>query len=418
MLNRIKISKHGMKVWILPFILLDVALFPVSHFYSMSYSIILVMLANIVFIKVNPFRKRIFVDILLFIVMLSTANAMISKDRFVLQKIVDKCIMLDVYKEDLKYCVYIFIGIAIYKVAAILYLKYSDEVENKINKILVICCLCYLLLGIIFMFDVNLLIKIREIYFNSSIDDLSNLVLVATGYFNRYNFLLLDPNNAGYFISIITIYLNENVKLNKTAKIIVWLTLLMNPILTMSSGNLGVLIIYLFAKIILNYKKNLSIVKVRKTLLLIILASTLLIILVFCRGEIFQTALTRLLSNSASSRLNIYINYFQYKKPGLIGNGYTFIKDGLVFSPHSDHLRILYGYGILSYILIFVLIIRKKIITTTYLFLIPAFIAFSINSILDEKRLFFTFLIILAIENTKNNILLRRKMYDENKSYS
>ena len=78
------------------------------------------------------------------------------------------------------------------------------------------------------------------------------------------------------------------------------------------------------------------------------------------------------------------------------GRGYTLFIDQSPIRPHSDHIRIFYSYGLICYILVIYLFF-KNIFNVKFLFIIPAFIAFSINSLIDEQKLFALFLIILAI---------------------
>jgi hypothetical protein len=79
-----------------------------------------------------------------------------------------------------------------------------------------------------------------------------------------------------------------------------------------------------------------------------------------------------------------------------LGVGYS-----AVLGPHSDHLRFLFSYGPIAY-LAFLAFAFRNIFQRGYLFLIPAFIAFSLNSMIDEQKLFAVTLIFLALARNRD----------------
>lgn len=82
----------------------------------------------------------------------------------------------------------------------------------------------------------------------------------------------------------------------------------------------------------------------------------------------------------------------------LIGRGYVVIRDGSTFPPHSDHMRFLIGYGIVGWGSVVLLLFRH--LRRAYAFAIPALLAFSINTLVDEQKMLSLYLIALAVWST------------------
>ena len=93
--------------------------------------------------------------------------------------------------------------------------------------------------------------------------------------------------------------------------------------------------------------------------------------------------------------------------PFLIGRGYVLMRDGAIFSPHSDHLRLILSYGIIAWAATLYLLFRKFL--RVFAFAIPALVAFSINSLIDEQKVFALYLIAVAVWASTS---VRRDMRD------
>jgi hypothetical protein len=78
-----------------------------------------------------------------------------------------------------------------------------------------------------------------------------------------------------------------------------------------------------------------------------------------------------------------------------LGRGYSLFQDGDIFRPHSDHLRLLYSYGIIAYLATIQLLFRR--LFRAPVLMLPALMAFSINSLIDDNKLIGLFLSLLAI---------------------
>ena len=72
------------------------------------------------------------------------------------------------------------------------------------------------------------------------------------------------------------------------------------------------------------------------------------------------------------------------------------LRDGAPFGTHSDHFRFLYGYGFLAWGGTVYLLFRDMLGRAAP-FAIPALVAFSINSLVDEQKLFCLFLCALGV---------------------
>jgi len=110
-----------------------------------------------------------------------------------------------------------------------------------------------------------------------------------------------------------------------------------------------------------------------------------------------NSVLQRWQANSMDGRFERYLFTVKNFSPHLIGCGYTLIHNGIVIFPHSDHLRFLYAYGAVPYICLLKMIGSNVKLKIEYIFMIPALIAFTINSVIDEPRFMYTFAVLFAI---------------------
>jgi hypothetical protein len=111
----------------------------------------------------------------------------------------------------------------------------------------------------------------------------------------------------------------------------------------------------------------------------------------------------RIMYIPGNPRLRIYYRALTNFYPSIFGQGYTLLLEDSFFKPHSDHLRLIYSYGLVAYICVLIFFF-KNILKSNFIFLVPAFYAFSINTLIDEQKLLVIFLIFLAItEKTKRD---------------
>lgn len=401
--------KGDIGLFALPILLLDIALLPVSPFFSLPFSMPIVAYFILKYYNRRFFEKQMAIIIFASCLIVSTINSVLFKEDHTIINNVVNDLLINVHVEDIKRCIYLLLGLLVYKVAVLLYLEYRDNVEKYINRILVVVCCAFTIMAVIFSIDVVWFYDIKGLFFTVDVNMLNNEVLRNAGYLERFNFILLDPNNASYFILIIAIYLIENANLERCIRIGIWVVMVGSALFTMSLGGASTLLLYITIKIMNNiFKGKLS----KKAAFRVTMAFILITLFVFVEQftgnrlmnmilESQSATIDRWAAKSMSDRLDIYISLWLESFPPLIGDGYTIIRNGQYFYPHSDHLRFLYSYGIVAYVSLLVFMIRKRFFCHQYLFIIPALVAFSINSLIDETRLLFTFLILFAIVNTK-----------------
>jgi hypothetical protein len=103
----------------------------------------------------------------------------------------------------------------------------------------------------------------------------------------------------------------------------------------------------------------------------------------------------------AAGRPTHYVWAATHLLPLPLGRGYSLFQDGDSFRPHSDHLRLLYSYGVIAYLATIYLLFRR--LSSAPLLVLPALIAFSINSLIDDNKLMGLFLSLLAIWSVSFN---------------
>lgn len=397
----------------LPILLLDIAVLPVSPLYSVPFSMLLVAYFLVRYAKRRAFERRYSIYIFTGCLLISTVFSFLLKEAYIgIDNTVDAYNIINVHKEDLKRFIYLLIALCVYRVAVLLYREHREESERSVKKVLIFVCLVYVAFAIVFKANIVLFYQLKGLFFNMNVNMLSNEVLQAAGYLSRYSFIFLDPNNGNYYILIILIFLLENFPLKLWAKIGIWILGLASVFLSMSTGGLYTVVLYIGAKSVIaiyNAFKN----KVDNRIIVLLsaavaLAASAVIIDLFTGGRLVNfffasqaKVIERWSSNSMSGRFDKYIYLLSQGLPPLIGNGYVIIREGLYFTPHSDHFRFMYSYGLIAYGALMISVIKRRIFRREYLFLIPAFVTFSINSLIDEPRMLYTFVILLAVANTK-----------------
>lgn len=118
--------------------------------------------------------------------------------------------------------------------------------------------------------------------------------------------------------------------------------------------------------------------------------------------DYIRGSLLRIFSNDGGTRFIKYNQLFSDRLPYLWGEGYVIVRNGFWFRPHSDLLRFLYGYGIIT-LVTFILYFRKVFNLKNIFVFIPAIVAFQSNSLIDDPKLLSIFLIIFGFTVIKKN---------------
>lgn len=278
------------------------------------------------------------------------------------------------------------------------------DIKIDLKKIIMAFVLVYIVLGVLSYIDLSIYFRVLDVLKvrNGYIDD---WYLRQSYYLFRYSYLWVDANTAAYGFQIIVFYALMNEKLKAFEFIMLYGSAIVTSILTMSTGSILSLSIFTaliifnrilrFYKITFNFKKLIySILSIAVILVLLVVASNYL-------NEKFnyviEFSLRRMFENTDGGRLQKYTYLFQNKIPNILfGEGYILIREGELFRPHSDHLRILYSYGVLAYFISIWFLFRRILYSKAYFFILPGIMAFTINTLIDNQKILVIFLVLLA----------------------
>jgi hypothetical protein len=274
----------------------------------------------------------------------------------------------------------------------------------------------YIALALIFLVDSDMFWAVKSWFFSVDVDMSENVELERAGYLARYPFIFLDPNNSAYFVLMVSIFIIEDPWAPAWARAGAWLTAVISPILSASTGALLALSIYLGIKAVVAVRDTFEGRRViwRTWLSLRSLAAlgvfTLVLVwLLFEGGQQFE-AVSRLQAKAGSTdpRVEKYLYLLSSNWPPLIGRGHTMIVDGEFFKPHSDHLRLLYGYGLIVYVSSGAILFKHLRWSMSSCFAIPVVVASALNSVIDEPRFLYSFMVLLAITSTRLDVAAMR----------
>lgn len=297
----------------------------------------------------------------------------------------------------------------------------NSSVKSQINlkKIMMIFVATYSLLGVISYFNIALYFKILELLliYNPFVSD---WFLIQRVELFRYTYIWMDPNNAAYAFQMVIFYMLINESLKAHERLYLYFSLILSIVLSMSTGAILSAALFFLMFNISKIKRitlfRTSYGKIFSGMLILLLGSSILVSLYVVfntqSDSIVRYSIDRMTGNTDGGRIGKYIFMFKDKFPNLIGEGYTLIREGVIFRPHSDHLRFIYSYGVLAYFLSLWFFFRHAIYSSKYLFIIPGFVAYSINSLIDEQKVL---LILLSLIAYVKHMTIKRRM-DEQKS--
>jgi hypothetical protein len=375
------------------FALIDLLMLPYFPLLIMPYSLPIVLLGLFVFgkVKLIKFYSYYVVIVSLLIMMSFMTGALLGKSPEFLR---EDFLRMFQFLTTFLYFFYF------YAVA-----KYLST--RVIKGIMLTAVVYVLLIAAKFLIDPWFLVMLREHLYTAtayrSEDVLEHF---------RFTYIFSDPNTSGYFflmlVFFILIYFNNTFVL----RILLLASAILVTILVQSIGatvSLAIVVIFVLFKGFIRLNGR-SIFK--SVVLFIGLCIILFIFLHFTSNDIIL-AVSRsfdmfkgriMMNNPYESRLWKYPYAISKFIPFLWGQGYALLEpNGSIFRPHSDHIRLIYSYGIIVYAMSIYFFFRK-IFRERYLFLIPAFIAFSVNSLIDEQKLFGLFLVLLALTDRKQYV--------------
>lgn len=368
------------------FIFIDLLFFPYIHFFTIPFSLPLVLLSLLFLVKLKKENNHLNIIVLIYITVL--ISTFIS---------VNLGIPSEFIVENLKRALQFLTTFAYF----LFFFYVFREVNLNLKPILISFLLYLLVLLGIFIYQPNLYLKLKNIIYPQAATELGEFL-----FFLRFDYMFQDPNTAGYFILLVVFFALLKVNFNFFVKSLFVVLALLTVITTKSVGASLSLFIFLTAIFLLQFKKKRNDkVSIRKFLFICLFISIISVtaLNLYYNGSqnstsfILEDYLDRLEMSGENneSRIVKYLSLTQEFYPFIFGSGYTLIGEGVPIKPHNDHLRIIYSYGIICYILTIYLFFRK-VFTFNSILLIPAFIAFSVNTLIDEQKLFALFLIILA----------------------
>jgi len=291
------------------------------------------------------------------------------------------------------------------QLALVLSLFFFDYGRVDYQRILVlsrkVLCLFYLIsfsLFIAFVLDSDFYARLMTLLYPESLGMMSENISNK-----RYSFHFTDPNSFGYFLVLVyalLLFVRFSIGLQG-----IFLVLSLLMILgTQSRGALIALAMVLLFYVAFS-------VRGRARIRLLVFLFFLSVVLVFTFYEFIVEYLKLLEARSeieksmgselGGGRLDKW-EYF-LGNPNInpfFGQGYYLEKDGQVFRPHSDFIRLNYSYGIIIYFVLisFFLDFRRPF----WILWVAFFVPFFINTVIDDFRIFGLF--VLAFLWVKNGL--------------
>lgn len=292
----------------------------------------------------------------------------------------------------------------------------QDHINPNINYNRIIYAWLFYMLVLIVWFFID---PMSAYYIRDYIYTTSPPLIDYTIQVGRFCYLYTDPNTVGYLLLIVICFLMfcyQRVKHNQ--KIFLLIMIGLTLIATQSKGVMvSIFFIVMFELIYFLRLKGVNIlVSIKHHLGKVILMGLCLFLLIYFSSAFYGTVADEVVNRSVErlqdfsyegGRLSNYTYIYENgcKTGFVVGQGYTLLVDGDIFKPHSDHIRMICSYGLIAYLLILYFLFSKVFFRPSR-FLIPAFMAFSVNSLIDETKLFSIVLIFLAISyaETSSNL--------------
>lgn len=380
----------------------DLFFLPYFPIISTNFSLIIIALWTSINLKKIILKKENMIFLIMTIIMvISTIFSF-----FIYPKIINN-INIQVYN----------IKVLIQFITYFLYFIFFKHIfENyKIDlKKIILCAFSFAtIFAIIYLLDKNVFAHIKLIWNNT--DFFSKTFLETPEIIQyRYNFIWSDPNNPAYFFVTLLIFVLSNCfNVSLYEKIFTFICTIIILITSMSTGGILSFIISIFIFICLKYiyKKN-WLEFFKNNYKKFFIAFLVIIISYFCikNTSIYKEAIYRISNNSLSYRFNIWskilLNTDIYKYL-FLGTGGTqvILNNGNMEMPHSGELYLIYSFGLIFLIIFLYLFFKKKQNKPwlNYIFVLPIFIGFTINTIVGEQKLVLLYFLIYTCYFYANN---------------
>lgn len=246
----------------------------------------------------------------------------------------------------------------------------------------------------------------------------------------RYTYIFSDPNTAAYFSLVCAFFVLHS----HSSIILKWCMLVISSVIVVATNSRGAVLcmavlILLWIYRMLRGRISVSFTFLKKNIYVIIVLVTLFIMFTATdtgkrsfgtMDEVYTLFKQRSVaaesfdsgnkSNAFDSRFKIWHSVVSTSVPFFLGRGYNAFG-----KTHTDHLRIIYSYGIVAYVILLYFVFRF-ILKPGFEFLIPAFVAFSINTLIDEQKFFVLVLSLIVVTQAIVGDSFRNKKHIINKS--
>lgn len=392
--KRKHISFQKIELFLFYFTILDILFFPYVFWIATTYSQIFVAFWFFTR-KANCFSKneyKLFL-ILIYLILLSTAISFftVPVEYYFSEGLI----------ENIKRAIQLIFSMTYYFFFFYMFSHYKFDISK-----IAFCFVLYVgAWGVLYFYDFDLFIALKGI-FNSKD---SFLGMIDGMYIYRFSFIWADPNNIGYTMVGVTIYLLCNCKTGFLKGMSTVFVLVFVLFLTMSSGSWLSFLLFFPIPFFLWVFESLKKTSAFNRLIVFVLfvGATSFIIynfIEFQKSELGTIAMERVENNSGDSRFVHWKNTLNDKIIPLYvfcGEGYqTFVK-GIPYSPHSGHLLLYFGYGLIGYLIFMYITFRKRRGDSlySYQYMLPFLICFTINIAIGELK--FIGLLYLFIASTR-----------------
>jgi hypothetical protein len=301
------------------------------------------------------------------------------------------------FPEDIKRAV----QLAFYVSFSLLPLTRIHICKQNFNKIINIFYLYLSILLLVFLISPETYVLYMQLIYPEALGQLEENV-----YSFRFGYFFTDPNTLGYLLVLV---FSAHAIFNKLKT--PFYQIILVSVLVLTTQSRGAMIAFLLSIMYLSIVSPK--IYLRSSILF---ASFLLIISTFLNFNpvevvmsVFETR-ANLEEEAGMSvgggRLEKYLHFFSQFSFLPIGTGYTLYKDGSIFLPHSDFIRIVLSYGVVVLFgFIYLIYYRFK-----HNFVVYASITlpFFINTLIDDYRLLPLFFVLVA-----SILNINKLMYDD-----
>jgi hypothetical protein len=224
----------------------------------------------------------------------------------------------------------------------------------------------------------------------------------------RFSYIFSDPNTAAYFFLIATspiVIKTQSIKW----KYFILFVLALILFLAQSRGAILSLIIVFVLNVFKFDQLKKTILNLKQLFIIFILLISFYLIFLYLEqiskdDVLFKIAFDRFFNSEDSEkggfRFEIWEKFLKNFIPLPFGRGYNLLINGVSSPPHSDFLRLVYSYGFISVFAVVPFLFGK--LRKIEPLIIPGIIAFAINTLIDEQKVFSLFLCFLAIFTTRD----------------